>query len=71
MALSFLTLVVILLSIYLSYNSLMGFLHKDKIFTNERADRILKFNRSLSLIIGIGFLLINYYDKKLKDKIHF
>ena len=63
--LSVVFIVTLLISITLSYNSMS---HTKKIYKNNQALHILKFNRIISTIVAIGFLMINIDDKKIKEK---
>ena len=54
----------ILISISLSYNEILKIQHRKPIYDYEMENKILLFNRSLSVLIAIGFLWLNVQDKK-------
>lgn len=58
----------LLISISLSYNSMMECEGKNKLYRDEDALSILKINRIIALLVSLGFLLINIYDKYVKEK---
>ena len=66
--LSIIFIFTLIVSITLSYNSMMECENKNKIYSDKDALRILRINRIISLIVSLGFLLINIYDKLVKEK---
>ena len=58
----------LIISISLSYNSMMECEGGDKLYSDEEALKILRINRIISLLVAIGFTLINIYDKSVKEK---
>ena len=56
-----------IISISLSYNLILEFDGKNKIYSHKEADEILKINRLISFFVAFGFILINIYDKKIKE----
>lgn len=57
-------IITILISISLSYNEILKFQNKKPLYNSEMESKILVFNRSLSVLIAIGFLWLNIQDKK-------
>ena len=41
---------------------------KGKIYSDDDALNILRINRIISLLVALGFVLINIYDKSVKEK---
>lgn len=66
--LSIIFIFTIIISITLSYNAMMECEQKEKIYSDEEALNILRINRIIALIVAIGFVLINAYDKSIKEK---
>ena len=66
--LSIIFIFTLIVSITLSYNSMMECENKNKIYSDKDALRILRINRIIALIVSLGFLLINIYDKLVKEK---
>ncbi len=67
----FLSLIFIfttIISISLSYNLILEFDGKNKIYNHKEADEILKINRLISVFVSFGFIFINIYDKKIKEE---
>lgn len=58
----------ILVSISLSYNSMMECEGRDKIYSDSDALDVLRVNRFISLLVALGFVFINVYDKSVKEK---
>ena len=54
----------ILISISLSYNEILKIQNQKPLYSQEMESNILIFNRCLSVLIAIGFLWINFQDKK-------
>lgn len=69
--LSIVFIFTLIISISLSYNSMMECEGKDKIYDDEDALNVLRINRIISLLVALGFVLINIYDKSLKEKYNF
>lgn len=66
--LSIIFIFTIFVSISLSYNSMISLEGRDKIYSDEDALNVLKLNRVISLLVALGFVLINIYDKYVKEK---
>lgn len=66
--LSIVFIFTLIISISLSYNSMMECERKDKIYDDEDALNVLRINRIISLLVALGFVLINIYDKSVKEK---
>ena len=66
--LSIIFIFTIFVSISLSYNSMISLEERDKIYSDEDALNVLKLNRVISLFVALGFVLINIYDKYVKEK---
>lgn len=58
----------IIISLYLSYNTLKDLEKKEKIFDEDTAYQILRINRTIALFLALTFLCINIYDKEIKLK---
>lgn len=65
--LSALTIGTIMVSMVLTYNEKLGLEEKEQILTPEEVDSILVVNRSIVVLIGIGFLLLNISNRKVKE----
>ncbi len=63
--LSLLFIITLIISITLSYNEILKAKNKDVLYTENLEKNILIFNRSLAVLINIGFLAINTIDKKI------
>ena len=66
--LSIIFIFTVFVSISLSYNSMISLEGRDKIYSDEDALNVLKLNRVISLLVALGFILINIYDKYVKEK---
>lgn len=66
--LSIILIFTIIISIILSFNAMMECEKKDKIYSDKEAETILKINRIIALFVAVGFMLINVYDKYVKEK---
>ena len=66
--LSIIFIFTLIISISLSYNSMMECERKGKIYSDDEALNILRINRIISFLVAIGFVLINVYDKSVKEK---
>ncbi|MBR3229283.1 MAG: hypothetical protein IKF91_00490 [Bacilli bacterium] len=66
--LSIVFIFTLIISITLSYNSMMECEGRDKLYSDEDALNVLRINRIISLIVALGFVLINVYDKSVKEK---
>lgn len=66
--LSIIFIFTVFVSISLSYNSMISLEGRDKIYSDEDALNVLKLNRVISLLVALGFVLINIYDKYVKEK---
>ena len=56
-------IVSILISITLSYNEILKLENKKPLYTRNQEGKVLIFNRSFSVLIAIGFLIINMIEK--------
>lgn len=65
--LSIIFIFTIIVSISLSYNSMMECEGRDKIYSDDEALNILRINRIISFIVAIGFIYINVCDKRVKN----
>lgn len=66
--LSIIFIFTLIISISLSYNSMVECEGRDKIYSDEDALNVLRVNRIISLLVALGFVLINIYDKSIKEK---
>ena len=66
--LSFIFTFTLFISITLSYNAMTGYGGKNKLYSKKDAKIILKINRIIAFLVSIGFLLINIFDKLVKEK---
>jgi hypothetical protein len=66
--LSIIFIFTLLVSISLSYNSMMECEGRNKIYSDNDALEILRINRVISLLVALGFVFINVYDKSVKEK---
>lgn len=66
--LSIIFIFTLLVSISLSYNSMMECEGRNKIYSDSDALEILRVNRVISLLVALGFVFINVYDKSVKEK---
>ena len=66
--LSIIFIFTLIVSISLSYNSMMKCEGRRKIYSDEDALNVLRINRIISLLVALGFVLINDYDKSVKEK---
>lgn len=66
--LSLIFIFTIIISITLSYNSMMDCEKREKIYSDEDALNILRINRIIAFIVAVGFVIINSYDKSIKAK---
>ena len=66
--LSIIFIFTLFVSISLSYNSMMECEGRDKIYSDKDALNVLRINRIISLLVALGFVLINVYDKSVKEK---
>lgn len=57
-------IVSVLISITLSYNEILKLENKKALYTNNQQGKVLIFNRSFSVLIAIGFLIINIIEKR-------
>lgn len=71
MTLSSLFIITIIISLSLSYNEMLNLSKKKTIYTNTQSDLLLKINRIIIIILGLGYLYINYTDKNLKNNENF
>ncbi len=68
MFLSILAIITVMVSLGLSYNEILKLNKTTPIISSKMENNILISNRLLILIIGIGFLYINYIDRNIKQK---
>ena len=66
--LSLLFIFTLIVSLTLTYNQILIHEKKKPLYTNKTSEDLLKLNRTLALIISIGFLYINYIDKGIKEE---
>ncbi len=66
--LSFLFLLTLFVSLTLSYNELLKYQNKPPLYTKEAEEAVLVVNRTLALLIALGFLWINIQDKQVKKQ---
>ena len=66
--LSIIFIFTLFVSISLSYNSMMECEGRDRIYSDKDALNVLRINRIISLLVALGFVLINMYDKLVKEK---
>lgn len=68
LGLSLLFIFTLIVSSTLTYNQILIHEKKKPLYTDETASNILKLNRSLGLLLTLGFLYINYIDKGIKEE---
>lgn len=66
--LSLVFIFTLIISISLSYNSMMECEGREKIYNDKDALMILRINRIISLMVAFGFVIINIYDRSVKEK---
>ncbi len=66
--LTLITILTIIISLYLSYDTLLGLEKKNKLFSEDFSSDLLLINRYVGVFLAICFLLINIYDKEVKVK---
>lgn len=66
--LTLITILTIIISLYLSYNTLLGLEKKNKLFSENFSSDLLLINRYIGVFLAVCFLLINIYDKEVKVK---
>lgn len=66
--LSIIFIFTLFVSISLSYNSMMECEGRGRIYSDKDALNVLRINRIISLLVALGFVLINMYDKSVKEK---
>lgn len=66
--LSLLFIFTLIVSLTLTYNQILIHERKKPIYTDELSSDILKLNRTLGLLLALGFLYINYIDKEIKKE---
>ena len=66
--LSIIFIFTLIISISLSYNSMMECEGRNKIYSDEDALNVLRINRVIAFLVALGFILINVYDKSVKEK---
>lgn len=69
--LSIIFIFTLIISITLSYNSMMEYEHKRKLYSSIDALNILRLNRIIALLVALGFYLINTCDKDIKEKYNY
>lgn len=62
-----LTIGTLLVSMTLTYNEKLKIQNEPPILTDEESSNLLVLNRGLAVFIGIGFLLLNIQDRKIKE----
>ena len=50
---------------------MMDYEGKNKIYSDDEALNILRINRIISFLVAFGFVLINVFDKNVKEKYDF
>jgi len=66
--LSLLFIFTLIVSLTLTYNQILIHEKKRPLYSDKTSDDILKLNRTLSLLLALGFLYINYIDKGIKEE---
>ena len=66
--LSIVFIFTLIISITLSYNSMTECEGRRKIYSDDEALDIRRVNRIISFLVAIGFIYINTYDKKIKNR---
>jgi len=66
--LSLLFIFTLIVSLTLTYNQILIHEKKKPLYTTKTSDDILKLNRTLSTLLALGFLYINYIDKGIKEE---
>lgn len=66
--LSLLFIFTLMVSLTLTYNQILIHEKKTPLYTQKMSDDILKLNRTLGLILALGFLYINLIDKNIKQE---
>lgn len=66
--LSLLFIFTLIVSLTLTYNQILIHEKKPPLYKEETSDDLLKLNRTIGLIIALGFLYINYIDKDIKKQ---
>lgn len=66
--LTLITILTIIISLYLSYDTLLGLEKKNKLFSENFSSDLLLINRYVGVFLAVCFLLINIYDKEVKVK---
>lgn len=62
-----LTIGTLLISMTLTYNEKLKIQNEPPILTDDESSNLLVINRTIAVFIGIGFLLLNIQDRKLKE----
>lgn len=65
--LTFIFIGTLFVSLTITYNEFLKMEDKDPLYNEDVELAILKINRFISLVISLGFLLINVRDKNLKE----
>lgn len=66
--LSLLFIFTLIVSLTLTYNQILIHEKKKPLYTNKTSDDLLKLNRTLGILLALGFLYINYIDKGIKEE---
>ena len=66
--LTLITILTIIISLYLSYDTLLDLEKKNKLFSENFSSDLLLINRYIGVFLAVCFLLINIYDKEVKVK---
>ena len=61
-------IILLLVSLTLTYNQILNFQKLKPLYNNKTADNILKGYRVFGLLIAIGYLIIDIIDKNIKEK---
>lgn len=66
--LTLITVLSIIISLYLSYDTLQKTKKNKRVFNDNTSNNLLKLNRIIGIILAVCFLTINIYDKDIKKK---
>ncbi len=66
--LTLLFILLLIVSLTLTYNQILKFQKQKPIYSNKEADNILKIYRIIGLLIALGYLIIDVIDKGVKEE---
>ncbi len=66
--LTLLFILLLIISLTLTYNQILKFQKQKPLYSNKTADDILKIYRVIGLIIALGYLIIDVIDKGVKEE---